>query len=519
MGIECSTLQIVNIIGYGITTKPIVELLNYYNIHCHIYDSKFLVDSAKQCELEHSMGICTEKNDKNCYYPLNDSINNNHIINSISIISPGINPNMPYLRFFNNIISEYDFVYFLLQHDKFIDRPYTIWISGTNGKTTTTEISTLLLQAKAGGNIGTPLVNLLDYKNLNNSIDYSLNMLFNYCINTQNINNNENQEKDKRCAKYLLPSSLHYQDTKQENNNYKNIMKANIWVLETSSFSLHWSNFAMPNLYILLPLSQDHISWHGSYENYIMDKINILDIMSKSGNAKNLFAIIPKDLYQYDFAKKIIDLANINIFAYKDSKHLCEYFAIPSKYANLFKEPFKLDFAMSVAGTSFAGIRTDISLIDKYKIGEYRIQERIHNNLLFINDSKGTNPHATLAAIKSYNIYNLYLILGGDAKGAKLNILYEYIKQHKIKVFSIGKDGKDIMLECQKLDIEAKFCKTLRQAMEEISKDLCTILQTGNEISNQNIAIMLSPACASIDQYPSYKQRGEEFWLLMREIF
>ena len=65
-------------------------------------------------------------------------------------------------------------------------------------------------------------------------------------------------------------------------------MKKNL-ILETSSFTLHYTNKAKPNIYILLPISEDHISWHGSFKEYEKSKLKPLDNLIKSD-----IAIIPK---------------------------------------------------------------------------------------------------------------------------------------------------------------------------------------------------------------------------------
>ena len=134
-------------------------------------------------------------------YDDNDFSTYDKTSNDITVVSPGIMPSNKMVKESKNIISEYDLFSDIM--------PFSIWISGTNGKTTTTQMCQHILKDRdslCGGNIGTPLAKL---------------------------------DKD-----------------------------VNIWILETSSFTLHYTNKAKPNLYILLPISEDHISWHGSYEAY-----------------------------------------------------------------------------------------------------------------------------------------------------------------------------------------------------------------------------------------------------------
>ena len=110
----------------------------------------------------------------------------------LEVTTPSLKPDHPLIKSAKNLLSEYDYF------DK--EMPFSIWISGTNGKTTTTQMLTHLLEkrgALSGGNIGTPLADL---------------------------------------------------DT-----------NAPIWVLESSSFALHHTHTASPDIYLLLPITPDHL--------------------------------------------------------------------------------------------------------------------------------------------------------------------------------------------------------------------------------------------------------------------
>ncbi len=457
----------INILGFGITNQSIVNLLNHNNIKCKIYDDKF-IENNTDLNNEYYLFSSVDKFLQNGEYEYN-----------LAIISPGIPPSLTYLRYFKKIISEYDFIY------GFLPKLYSIWISGTNGKTTSTEMTSCMLGAKSGGNIGTPLANLF-MQDLSNEL-ISLDNIMNY----------------------------------EDNNVYEvcNFSESKVtWILETSSFTLHYTNFALPNLYILLPISQDHISWHGSYDEYILDKIKPLKLMNKSISPKKYYAIIPYYLKQCNVAKDVLDNAKANILYYKDSKQLFDYLQCDYMYYETFKEPFRLDFMLSASGMKFAQIPFNIQNILQYKIGVCRMEERFYKNILFVNDSKATNPHAVLAALNTYKEYVIYIVLGGDAKGADISIIYPFIKEHNVKVFSIGVDGGSIANECSLNEIWVKDCVTLDVAMSEIHKQISKDVDF-NKDSKNKVAVMLSPACASLDQYKSYKHRGEHFLELIDKIF
>ena len=347
--------------------------------------------------------------------------------NELTVVSPGIPPYNNMVVKSKNIVSDYDLFESII--------PFSIWISGTNGKTTTTQMTQHLLEqynSVCGGNIGIPLSSM-----------------------------NE---------------------------------KSPIWILETSSFTLHYTNKAVPNIYILLPISEDHITWHGSFEEYRTAKLKPLLMMKESD-----VAIIP-----YEF-KDIKTAAHL--ITYKNSDDLCEYFNIDKSQIK-FKEPFLLDaiFAMCTQKIIFDEI--DYNLINKFEIDKHKVEEfKDKKNRLWIDDSKATNIDATINALVSYKDNNIHIILGGDDKGANLIPLFENIKNLDIKVYAIGANTNKIMNFCKEFFVNAEECKYLNVAVEKIDKNLV-----------QNSVAILSPAAASLDQFKSYAHRGEEFKMLVNNL-
>lgn len=353
-------------------------------------------------------------------YDENDFENYDISSNEITVVSPGIPPYNKMIKKSSNLMSDYDLF--------FEDMPLSIWISGTNGKTTTTQMTQHLLEeynSAYGGNIGTPL----------SKLDTSL----------------------------------------------------NIWILETSSFTLHYTKTAKPNLYILLPISEDHITWHGNFEEYKNSKLKPLSLMDE-----NEIAIIP---YEFrDFKTKALKIT------YKNSDDLCSYFNI-DKSKIKFKEPFLLDSILAMASQKILFDKIDYDKINSFVIDQHKVEEfRDIKNRLWIDDSKATNVDATINALVSYSNNEIHIILGGDDKGANLEPLFENIKSLNIKVYSIGSNSDKIMNYCHKFKINAEKCDFLEIAVNKIDANL-----------NKNSVAILSPAAASLDQFTSYSHRGKEF--------
>jgi len=313
----------------------------------------------------------------------------------LEIPSPGIPPYNSLIKKAKNLQSDYDF--FLPSLHSLL----SIWISGTNGKTTTTKMLQHIFKdknAQMGGNVGIPLSSM---------------------------------EK-----------------------------KVSIYILETSSFTLHYTNLAKPNIYVLLPLSDDHISWHGSFDSYKQAKLKPLSLM-KEGEV----ILLP-----YEFKDTPTNGFKI---PYKNSNDLAKYFDIDIKKIN-FSEPFLLDAVLA---------------------------------LLWVNDSKGTNVHATLQAIKKYKDKKIYHIIGGDDKGADLTQLFATLKKHNVIVFATGSNKDKIINLANKYNLTYYKCNTLQNAVNLINKKLYI-----NEVA------LLSPAASSLDEYLSYKERGNLFKGLVSDL-
>ena len=340
--------------------------------------------------------------------------------NEYTVVSPGIPPFNNMVLNSKNLISDYDLFASSI--------PFSIWISGTNGKTTTTQMCQHLLEEYGsiyGGNIGVPLSHLDE--------------------------------------------------------------KAPIWILETSSFTLHYTNKAKPNIYILLPISEDHITWHGSFEEYKNAKLKPLSLMNE-----NDIAIIPAEFKDFK--------TDAYVIKYRNSDDLCEHFNI-NKSEIKFKEPFLLDAILAMATKKIIFDEINYELINKFVIDKHKVEEfRDNKNRLWIDDSKATNVDATINAIVPYNDKNIHIILGGDDKGANLIPLFENIKDLDIYVYAIGSNTEKIVKYCKEYNISVESCIYLNIAVSKI--DL---------VLEENSVAMLSPAAASFDQFKSYAHRGHEF--------
>ncbi len=393
----------ISLFGNGKTTQALSSIID----SCTIYDDN----------------ITTPTYDK-YQHRLCPSSHFDAFKSDLEIISPGIPPTHFLAQQAQNLMSEYD--YFAKQ------MPFSIWISGSNGKTTTTQMAQALFEDKGsimGGNIGTPLAFL----------------------------------------------STH----------------AHLWILETSSFTLHYTSHAAPNIYLLLPIRADHISWHGSFRAYQDAKLKTLTLMNKDSTA-----IIPHELKGLLTQKH----NKPRIFFYHDTKDLMNIFDIDCARIP-FQEPFLQDAILALAAYKVLYQQLPYEKLHHFSIGKHRLEEiRDAKNRLWVNDSKATNVDASIQALKRYNKYFIHLIIGGDDKGAELHPLFSFAQQLRLKIYIIGSNYQRLEQLAQQYSIPYKLCKELSNALKSIDAEL-----TSSQVA------LLSPAASSLDQFSSYEERGMQF--------
>ena len=399
--------------GYGKTTKAIASLLGG--------ELNFFDDNTKKLTIDE---------EKNKIFPSKEFKTSNF---DIQIATPSMHPNSYLVQNANNLISEYDF--FLGGYYPLKNKPLNIWISGTNGKTTTTQMTTHLLKNKgavSGGNIGTPLAKL----------------------------------------------------------NFE----APIWILETSSFTLHHTKIAKPDIYMLLPITPDHLDWHGSKEAYINDKLSPLKKMQEGE-----LALIPKGLK--------LPKTNAWVVEYESAIDLAKRFDIDISKIE-YKGAFLLDALFALITTKVLFDELDYKSINSFRVDAHRQEKVIDNkNRIWINDSKATNIDATIQVLDVYKDKKIHLILGGDDKGVDLSELFEYLKQLNITIYAIGSNSSKIEKLSTIYNIQCHNLSDLKKAVIEI-----------DSVHNNNSIAILAPAASSLDQFSSYKERGEIFKNLIKNI-
>ncbi|BCQ36511.1 MULTISPECIES: UDP-N-acetylmuramoyl-L-alanine--D-glutamate ligase [Erwinia] len=127
-----------------------------------------------------------------------------------------------------------------------------------------------------------------------------------------------------------------------------------------------------------------------------------------------------------------------------------------------------------------------------------------HNGVRWINDSKATNVGSTEAALNGLQVKGtLWLLLGGDGKSADFSSLSRYLQGDRIRTYCFGRDGAALAALRPEISVQTE---TMAEAMQQIADQV----QPGD-------LVLLSPACASLDQFKNFEQRGDVFAQLARE--
>lgn len=422
--------------------------------HLNKLGAKVVVNDIK--DKDKLKGILDELSDLNNveyilgYHPENvDDID-------MAVVSPGVPLDLPFILKLKSknieIIGEVELAYRLSQNPMFIG------ITGTNGKTTTTSlVGEIFKKANIDtyivGNIGNPVIDTVDTANENS-----------------------------------------------------------VLVTELSSFQLESIDTFKPHVSAILNFTEDHLNRHHTMEAYMEAKARIFknqdekdfcilnyddkDVRSLSDNvkAKKIFFSRKKSL---DCGIYLDEDNNIIINIDKEIKLLNkDELSLPGNH--------NLENCMAAAAIAYVS-NIDIDVIRevlKTFAGVEHRQEFVRNlnGIMFVNDSKATNPDSSIKAIESYN-RPIVLIAGGMDKQSSFDEFLDAAKENVYALVLLGETAQKIK-ECAQ-----------NKGFDNITvvKDMKEAVNASYQIAKGGDVVLLSPACASWDMYKSFEVRGIDF--------
>lgn len=286
-------------------------------------------------------------------------------------------------------------------------------------------------------------------------------------------------------------------------NQISDIKDDDILVVEISSHQLVNLDKFKVDIAVLTNLSPVHLDHFGTYDNYKKNKLRIFNnqsekdiaILNKGDNevfelTKNLTA---KKLYFSSKEKTDIYL-NDNSIIYKNEEYNFKDIRVKGthNYENIMA-------SILVAKEFNVSYETIMKVLSKFSGVEHRIEfVKEVNGREFYNDSKATNVMSTITALKAFK-NDVILLLGGLDRGHSFDELVPYLKNTKY-IVCYGETKYRIEEFAKKNNINVIVVDDIKEATREAYK-----------ISKKGDTILLSPACASWDQFNSFEERGDLF--------
>lgn len=288
--------------------------------------------------------------------------------------------------------------------------------------------------------------------------------------------------------------------------------KEGVFVEELSSFQLHDTNRYHPHIGAILNIKEDHIDWHGSFDDYINSKLKL----GQNQNAGDYLVLNAEDeisqKHKKDFKAQIYEFSSQNMVSkglFLDGNIIC-FVNGGSTIAEI------LDVReLSVIGrhnyenvmaaillTYLYGLDLSeiIKAIKTFKAISHRLEYvKTLSEVDFYNDSKGTNVDSSVKAIESFE-KPIIIIAGGYDKNIDYTDFVKAFKKNGKTMVLMGATKYKLKDLCEKYTIEYVLVEDMDQA-----------IKTAYEKSKPGDVVLLSPASASWDMYKSYEIRGNEF--------
>lgn len=372
----------------------------------------------------------------------------------VAVVSPGIAPHAPIMRAVTaskiEVLSEIELAYRLAECE-------FIAVTGTNGKTTTTTLLAQMLgesglDSVAAGNIGLPLIDAIG-----------------------------------------------------------EVRHGGVIAVEVSSFQLAAIHRFRPRVGVLLNVAEDHTDWHGSFGNYMEAKARI----ALNQSSDDVFIPNRDDAAAMSVSERVA--ARVTPFSgvgvpengigWDDDRLMWRYQEVlTSADVALAGAAGREDVAAAAGAALEYGVEIEAvrRAVKAFRPLRHRLETVAEaHEVTYINDSKATNPHATLAATKG--LADVVLIAGGRAKGIDLSVLRSTVPP-VTAVIALGEAAGEV---------EAAFEGLVPVTRVASMRDAVGAAQ---ERAIPGGSVLLSPGCASLDMYDNYARRGEDFARAVKEV-
>jgi UDP-N-acetylmuramoylalanine--D-glutamate ligase len=266
---------------------------------------------------------------------------------------------------------------------------------------------------------------------------------------------------------------------------------ADAWIVcELSSFQLEDIHGLRPRVAVLLNVTPDHLDRHGDLDAYRAAKLRLFENQTPDD-----VAVVPRGFPPVPGEGRRVEFAGDDPLPAEPripGGHNRENAAAAAAAARSAGIP---DEAIAAALTSFAGVPHRLELV------------RELDGVRWVNDSKATNPEAAERALGAYPP-GLRVIMGGSRKGTPFGGLADRAREAGVScAYLIGESADEIAEALAREGVRFRHSRTLEQAVADARED-----------SERGEVVLLSPACASYDQFESFEERGARFRELVEAL-
>lgn len=283
------------------------------------------------------------------------------------------------------------------------------------------------------------------------------------------------------------------------------------FAVECSSFQLAQSDAFRPQVAVILNIDVDHLDWHPDPEDYRSSKARIF----ANQTGEDHLLLNADDPLVMAFAKKARPRVHFFSLTQKADAYLSGRDLILQGKRLMGRDELRVVGLHNVANALSAALAARLAGISADKIRQvlqefeglpHRVQfVREIRRVRFYDDSKGTNPHAVVAALSGFD-GNVVLIMGGLNKGVDFRGMREMVSKKVKALVAIG--------SCRE-----KVRETFSDLVEVvISDDMGSAVRSAFRMAGPGDVVLLSPACASFDMYRNYAERGEDFQDAVRKL-
>lgn len=445
--------QNIMVIGLARSGLAAIKVLAKRGARLTAYDAKSEAELENEIAPLQAMGVSVFAG---TYPPISQAID-------LLVVSPGvpleIEPIQAAIKLGIKVISELELA-FLLKSDQL----EMLAVTGTNGKTTTTTLLEQILceegrHAVAGGNIGVALCELVDQ------------------------------------------------------------MQEGYISVEASSFQLETTSSFRPHVAGILNITPDHLDRHKTMASYMAAKSKIfaqqtdedyLVLNYEDQLVRQMASLAPSQIIYFSTDRQLEE----GVFVSRQSIQIKwrgeDFTLMPVAEIRLRGKHNLENILCAVAMAWIDGVSpSHIAIVLRNFAGvRHRLEEvACHNEILYINDSKGTNPDATIKALCAFD-RPVVLIAGGRPKGGSYQEVAAVISQ-RVKALVLLGEAKEL--------IKSAVMETGYRNIYEV-EDFPAAVYKAHQLAEPGDVVLLSPACASWDMFPSYEHRGDLFCELITSI-